>query len=731
MKTQLQRTLIIIVGLFLLSAVAVNAQQPQAKNLSQLKDFFDKLLSFPISDASSETRQLHLLVTGKAYDQYAAAIDNELKVLKNLLEAAGNSAPDVVEMVAKEIKHWEEIQKKAKNDFQQFSAPPGGSTSTGAATSSGAAGSFTGASAFAGTGTGSSNVSSSGISSSGVSSNGVSSNGVSSSGGSSGAGSSNISSNSPGSSGSTNNSSNTPVAAAGTAKVCGQLSLASLSKVLALINAAKSDRERIVEALGNIKDEKEKKAKEESFAIIEKILGEWSDLHRSRLGDACEPETWRRLGEQKRSVIRLLRAAGALLPELKSLGVTGANDPDASRYWLQKQIVLLEEYTNNVAVHVRNEKGKLIKTDFTDKDGNYSFEIPVENCSNTTEEKNYTITTEGDNHYTKREFVPQCDKPVRVNLLIEDRPVSLLTRAVVGYQQTGAAASGREQNFFFDFFASKSFPFIQRVNPHFGEKLKVWGAIRVSSAPQSGDVTIGTLSTNFVSNVSNLPVKDAARVFDFLTGVEILLTGNNALLPSFDRKTRMKFALSFIASGGAITPEEPKDKLISFKFPAEGKGLPDQIKALVADPKNTDFLTFVPKDRDRFFRQYYAGFRIQSFFFNNRNVPIQRFPAQLDLTMGQNEYVSGGRFRGSVFRIDGYFPLPYEELRFINLFGTAILRPGGVNISNPLVLESADGVKLGSRVAMIPFEQFNRDYYKAGIGIDFIDFVGKLKEKLK
>ncbi len=708
MKTQLQRTLIIIAGVFLLSAVAVNAQQPQAKNLSQLKDSFDKLLGFPISDASNETRQLHLLVTGKAYDQYAAAIDNELKVLKNLLEAAGNSAPDVVEMVAKEINRWEEIQKKAKKDFQQFSAPPGGATSTGAATSSGAAGSFTGASVFAGTGSGSSNVSSNG--------------------GSPGPGSSIISSNS---SGSTNNSSNTSVAAAGTAKVCGQLSLASLSKVLALINAAKSDRERIVEALGNIKDEKDKKAKEESFSTIEKILGEWSDQRRRRLGDACESETWRRLDEQKRSVIRVLRAARALLPELKSMGVTGANDPDVSRDWLQKQIVLLEEYRGNVAVHVRNEKGKLIKTDFTDKDGNYSFEIPVENCSNTAEEKNYTITTEGDNHYTKREFVPQCDKPARIDLLIEDRPVSLLTRAVVGYQQTGASASGREQNFFFDFFASKSFPFIQKVNPHFGEKLKVWGAIRISSVPQSGDVTIGALSTNFASNVSNLPVKDAARVFDFLTGVEILLTGNNALLPSFDRKTRMKFALSFIAGGGAITPEEPKDKLISFKFPAEGKGLPDQIQALVSDTKNTDFLTFVPKDRDRFFRQYYAGLRIQSFFFNSHNVPIQRFPAQLDLTMGQNEYVSGGRLRGSVFRIDGYFPLPYEEVRFINLFGTAILRPGGVNISNPLVLESADGVKLGSRVAIIPFEQFNRDYYKAGIGIDFIDFVGKLKEALK
>lgn len=146
MKTQFQRTLVIVAGLFLLSAGMVSAQQPPAKSLSELKDSFDKLLSFPVSNASRETRQLHLLVTGKAYDQYLAAIDDEVKLLKNLLDAARNSASEVIDPIAKEIKRWEETQAKAKKDFQQFSALVNGSPSPGAGSSttpfSGAAASF-------------------------------------------------------------------------------------------------------------------------------------------------------------------------------------------------------------------------------------------------------------------------------------------------------------------------------------------------------------------------------------------------------------------------------------------------------------------------------------------------------------------------------------------------------------------------------------------------------------
>jgi hypothetical protein len=203
------------------------------------------------------------------------------------------------------------------------------------------------------------------------------------------------------------------------------------------------------------------------------------------------------------------------------------------------------------------------------------------------------------------------------------------------------------------------------------------------------------------------------------------VAGNAALLPSFDRRTKQKFSLSLIAGGGIITPTNSLDSLTTFKVFNDTPGLPPQAKG-------KDFVAFVQSDRDRFFRQYYAGVRIQTFFFNLFNMPMQRFPAQLDLTIGQNEFVTGGRLRGPVVRIEGYYPLPFEDLKFINIFGTAMLRPGRAKIGIPLVLQSApDGTVVpASNAALIALPQPNRDYYRVGFGIDFISFVKKLQESL-
>jgi hypothetical protein len=352
-----------------------------------------------------------------------------------------------------------------------------------------------------------------------------------------------------------------------------------------------------------------------------------------------------------------------------------------------------------------------------DKDGNYVFE----NVDPT--KSPFTLSTEGDDDYTKRQFAIEPGEKKRVNLLIEDRPVSLLTRAVVGYQQAAAAASTFEQNYFFDLFISKSLPVPQRINPDFGERSRAWFAVRSISVPQSGDATISDLSQNLAANIGGLKAKDAARVFDFLGGVEIRLgSGNASLLPSFDRQTTQKFSASLILGGGFVTPTDPQDSIKVFKVFKDAPGLPSQAR-------DKEFVAFVQSDRDRFFRQYYVGFRFQTFFFNRYNVPMQRFPSQLDITVGQNEYVTGGRLHGPVIRFDAYYPLPYEKLKFINLYSTLVVQPNKVKTSTPLILEPVtdSSVKVpGANVALVPVSQFQRDYYKVGVGIDFISFVQKL-----
>ena len=516
--------------------------------------------------------------------------------------------------------------------------------------------------------------------------------------------------------------------------LCGQIRPASLTQVFAFIGSVSDDVLPQTQAIANTKAVKKSRLDVEDSAdnvsldthcvprrgqVIENI--QKKSVRNRVIGGAVfstlsnEEKTTVYDGSEKDAVVVTLQT---LLTELKSS--SKARDAlrklaGVSTDTIEKQIVLLQGYIGNVKVTIEDEDGDPIATPLTDKDGN--FEVIVDPNGK------YFVSTEADNGQSKREIYVG-DKSVRVNIPIEDRPVSLLTRAIVGYEQAGAAAAKNSQNYFFDLFISKSFPFKQKIDPDFGERLRTWVDFRFASVPQTGDVTLGDFSTGFATQVSSLKVKDVARVFEFLGGLEYRLSGNSGLLPSFDRQTKQKFSLSFIAGGGFTTPTNPLESISIFKVTPGAPGLPPQAIG-------KDFVAFIQSDRDRFFRQYYVGLRMQTFFFNLFNMPMQRFPAQLDLAVGQNEFVTGGKLKGPVVRIDGFFPLPYNGLKFINVFGTALLRPGHSVIGIPLVLQPApDGTIVPApNVGLVALPQPSRDYYRVGFGIDLMSLVQKWGQK--
>jgi hypothetical protein len=79
--------------------------------------------------------------------------------------------------------------------------------------------------------------------------------------------------------------------------------------------------------------------------------------------------------------------------------------------------------------------------------------------------------------------------------------------------------------------------------------------------------------------------------------------------------------------------------------------------------------------------------------------------------------------------------LPYDNLQFINLYGTALMRPTRVTTGSPLVLEpvldaqgNPDNKFPAPNTALLPVHQFDRDYYKIGVGFDFLSFIKKVKD---
>jgi hypothetical protein len=212
-----------------------------------------------------------------------------------------------------------------------------------------------------------------------------------------------------------------------------------------------------------------------------------------------------------------------------------------------------------------------------------------------------------------------------------------------------------------------------------------------------------------------------------MAGVDFRLFKSDALLPSFDGETKQKFSFSLIAGGGAITPLTPRDTIQVFKVS------PDAMARYGDRLKDKDFVAFVSSDRDRFFRQYYGGVGMRTFYYDKNGKPLQRFPATLDITYGVNESVTRGRLRGGVIRLEGFYPLPWDKGKFIYLFGTALLKPSRSKISDPLILEPAPaGTPVpGPSTAIITIPQADRDYYRIGVGIDMIGVIKTIADRNK
>lgn len=367
-----------------------------------------------------------------------------------------------------------------------------------------------------------------------------------------------------------------------------------------------------------------------------------------------------------------------------------------------------------------------IKTTKTGRDGNYVLSLSpgeyiiVAEMGGFTAEEPLTVAAP-----VPPATTPVAVSPVDLQLLV--RPLGEFSRAIVGFEQAGASSAKSSQKYFFDLTVSAPVPLpgVHAVDPFFGQRVRAWGTVRVTSVPQQITSPVGTFATQFAQNVSNVPVNEVAQALEFLAGGEIRLTKRWINFGSFDGKTTNKFNLSLIFGGGAITPLNPRDTLEVFKIFPGAPGLPEI-------PAGKEFIAFVSPDRDRFFRQFYAGFRAHGYYFDYKNpdIPLKRYPATLDVTFGMNESVTGGRLRGGVLRLEGFYPLPYNDLEFINLFGTAIIKPTRTRIQDPLILEPAPaGTTVpAANVFLVTVPQINRDYYRVGVGIDVISLIKKLPQ---
>jgi hypothetical protein len=125
-------------------------------------------------------------------------------------------------------------------------------------------------------------------------------------------------------------------------------------------------------------------------------------------------------------------------------------------------------------------------------------------------------------------------------------------------------------------------------------------------------------------------------------------------------------------------------------------------------------VAFVLPSRSRFYRNYFAGFRLWFDPRNNGN----SFPGRFDITAGQDETVTAARFHGVVLSLFGDYPIDSNGL--VRAFGSVHMRiarnVNNVTLDMVPVANFVDPTT--STVVVQQTKPLDQDYFRIGLGFD-------------
>jgi hypothetical protein len=293
------------------------------------------------------------------------------------------------------------------------------------------------------------------------------------------------------------------------------------------------------------------------------------------------------------------------------------------------------------------------------------------------------------------------------------------TRSIVGLEQASAASAEPKQKLFLEF--NLTAPLFKNKSP-MRAPVWLWINPRITSVPQQLTSSVAEFATasNFIAPFNNGKVNEIAQGAEFLGGIEIKLNNPfKEIASGFGPKTKVRFGLSLVLAGGTSTPFGSQQVAPQFFK------MNDTVKEAFNVPDGKEFIAFVAPDRNRFFRQYYGGLRIKSYYVKEGAAKDweeldEIFPGIIDITFGQNESITGGSLNGGVVRIDGIYPLPFA--RGVYAFGSVLMKLSKPKIPPPIILQPPDTQPAfpADNVFIQQVPPRDADHYRFGVGIDLI-----------
>jgi hypothetical protein len=289
----------------------------------------------------------------------------------------------------------------------------------------------------------------------------------------------------------------------------------------------------------------------------------------------------------------------------------------------------------------------------------------------------------------------------------------------------------------------------KRMNDIRNGWLFVGGSLRIAGMAQPGSLSAAAFtSAGYYASAINATPDKIVQSWEGTASVAIKFGGTDLGIGTFDGgkppyptyPRRTFVSTSFLLSGGFNSPLSASQanapvfyatSQIQNAFPSYFPSNTPTSPCAFNTTKNTwpCYVAFIPEDRTRFYRNYEAGLRLKLYgedFEHN----MLLFPGIIDLTVGQNEYVTGGRLDGAVLHLGGVVPIPIPKVDGIFAFGAMDSEVNGPltscgkmqgNCSQLLlspVPSTANVTYLSPGVYDVTVPQPNRDRYRFGIGID-------------
>jgi len=317
------------------------------------------------------------------------------------------------------------------------------------------------------------------------------------------------------------------------------------------------------------------------------------------------------------------------------------------------------------------------------------------------------------------------------------------TRVVIGVDASGASSSDTQQKFFVA--ADLNTPI--RVGTQHKDPLEsrfwVFFSPRISSQPRETALSSLDASGSFFSTFLQEQPKALVQSVDLFGGMEIALVKPRSGIPFWGSypNTHARIGLSLMWGWGVSSPfvlRDPASAQAQFQInPSVLTRFPD------LDTMTTETnIIFVEEERSRFFRKYYTGLRFKTHFFSDKvegtcdwdpgvkpcHALFNRFPGIFDLTIGQDETVTGGQLKRWVLRADAVYPVPFA--RGFHIYGTAYTALAKNDVQQPIILSPANMPLALSdaalRIQAVPARK--RDYYRIGLGFDLAQYLRKQSE---